>query len=144
MPQPKDDPIPQVARATLELFGTQLREVRFPDLDHGVLTGAADELQEAQLEVECIETALEQARAVVRDKAAQLSALADRGLSYARVFAAGNVQLSAKVGEIERMGRTHALGAAEAPKKRGRPRKGAQETGLFNEEADVREEEAAE
>src|SRR5689334_16622738 len=133
MIQPKADPIPQLARATLELYSTLLREVRFPDLDHELLEGAAEELRDAQQEVECIETALEQARAVVRDKSAQLSAQADRGLSYARIFAAGNAQLSAKIGEIERLGRTHLQGATDPAKKRGRPRKSVQETGLFAE-----------
>lgn len=132
----KTDPIPQLARVTIELYSTLLREVRFPDLDHELLEGAAEEVRDAQQEVECIETALEQARAVVREKTAQLNAQADRGLAYARIFAAGNADLSARVGEIERLGRTHAS-VAEAPKKRGRPRKGQQESGLFGDEVEA-------
>lgn len=135
MPQPKDDPIPQLVRATLELYASLLREVRFPDLDHELLEGGAEELRDAQLEVECIESALERARAVVREKAAQLSAQAERGLSYARVFSAGNAQLSARVGEIDRMVRNQASSAAEPSKKRGRPKRGTQEVGLFGDEA---------
>jgi len=135
MSQPKDDQIPQLARATLELYNSLLREVRFPDLDREVLEGAAEELRDAQQEVECIESALEQARSVLREKTAQLNAQADRGLSYARIFASGNPQLSARVGEIERMGRTQAQVSSDGAKKRGRPRKTGQETGLFGDEA---------
>jgi hypothetical protein len=148
MLQPKADPIPQLARATLELYSTSLREVRFPDLDHELLEAAAEELRDAQQEVECIESALEQARGVVREKIAQLNAQADRGLSYARIFAAGNAQLSSRIGEIERLGRTQAQGSpAEGNKKRGRPRKAGQEAGLFGDEAEstaAAQEEAAE
>lgn len=151
MIQPKTDPIPQLALVTIELYGTMLRDVRFPDLDRELLEGAAEEVRDAQQEVECIATALEQARAVLREKTAQLSAQADRGLAYARIFAAGNAELSARVAEIERLGRVQVPASGEAPKKRGRPRKGTQESGLFGDESESepgvqesREQEAAE
>jgi hypothetical protein len=143
MAQLKDDPIPQLARATLDLYGGALREVRFPDLDREVLEASAEELRDAQLEVECIESALEQARCVLREKAELLLAQAERGLSYARIFASGNCELSALVGEIERLARSAPSATAEAPKKRGRPRKTPQEAGLFAEVSQAEGEEVA-
>ena len=69
MPDPKDDPIAPLPRATLELYRDSLREVRFPDLDFDSLSHTAAELCAAQLEVECIEAALLSARDAVRERA---------------------------------------------------------------------------
>jgi hypothetical protein len=134
MPEPKDDPIAPLPRATLELYRESLREVRFPDLDFDSLSHTAAELCEAQLEVECIEAALLTARDAVRERAEQLSAQAERALSYARIFAAGNPALSQRVAAVEAM----AKGGVEAPrtpgKKRGRPRKASAGAELFDTE----------
>ena len=134
MPEPKDDPIAPLPRATLELYRESLREVRFPDLDFDSLSHAAAELCAAQLEVECIEAALLAAREAVRERAEQLTSQAERALSYARIFAAGNPALSQRVTAVEAL----AKGGVEAPrapgKKRGRPRKPSAGAELFGAE----------
>lgn len=138
MPEPKDDPIAPLPRATLELYKEALRDVRFPDLDYESLSNAAAELCAAQLEVECIEAALLTARDAVRERAELLQAQASRALSYARIYAAGNPALSQRVAEVEQL----AKGTVEAPrsagKKRARPRKTEQAAELF-ETAEARE-----
>lgn len=137
MSELKLDPIPTEARAALELFGQELREVRFPDLDGALLEACAQEVRDAQLEVECIEAALEQARAVVRERAQVLALKAQRALSYARIFAADNEELSTRIAELDGQARPAPSSSnAEPGKKRGRPRKGPTEAGLFEEPKD--------
>jgi hypothetical protein len=122
MSEPKDDPVAPFARAVLQLFREDLRKVRFPDLDGESLAAAAEELKAAQLEVECVEQALASAREVVRERERQLNAQAGRGLSYARIFASGNLSLSARIAQIDLLA-PESAGLASAPgKKRGRPR----------------------
>jgi hypothetical protein len=140
MPEPKDHPVPPFARAILELFREDMREVRFPDLDHDSLTALADELNAAQFEVECVEAALASAREVLRERAQALTAHAARGLSYARIYAAENPSLTSRIAEIEQL-TGEAKPSAAPPKKRGRPRKeDAAGTDMF---ADAQEEAAA-
>jgi len=150
MSEPKDDPVAPFSRAILELYRDELRQVRFPDLDHDSLVAAAEELNAAQLEVECIEAALASARELVRERARELSAQATRGLSYARIFAAGNSALSQRIAQIDLLAPERAAANAAAPaKKRGRPRLDARELsqegadeGLFATGGGAREEEA--
>src|SRR5690349_6261521 len=123
MSEPKDDPVAPFARAVLELFHEDLRKVRFPDLDCESLSNAAEELKAAQLEVESVEAALACAREVVRERERLLNAQATRGLSYARIFAAGNLALSARIAQIDLLLPEGPGLPASAAKKRGRPRK---------------------
>lgn len=131
MSEPKDDPVSPFARAVLELFREDLRKIRFPDLDHDLLASAAEELRAAQLEVECVESALAAARDVVRERERQLNAQAARGISYARIYAAGNLALSARITQIDLLTPESASAPAPSPKKRGRPRKDSQGAELF-------------
>ena len=136
MPESKDDPIAPFARAILELFREDLRSIRFPDLDHDSLAASAEELRAAQLEVECIEAALLSARELVREHAGLLNAQAARGLSYARVFAAGNLALSARLTQISLLAPESASTERAQAKKRGRPRRQSGGAPLFaNEDA---------
>ena len=131
MPEPKEDPIAPLPRATLELYRDALREVRFPDLDFDSLSHAADELRAAQLEVECIEAALLSAREGVRERSEQLSAQSERALSYAAIFATGKPELMQRVAEIEALGGDPVAAPKPAGKKRGRPRKESGGAQLF-------------
>lgn len=135
MSEPKDDPVSPFARAVIELFREDLRKIRFPDVDHDSLAGAAEELRAAQLEVESVESALAAAREVVRERERQLNAQAARGISYARIYAAGNLALSAHITQIDLLTPEAASAPASSPKKRGRPRKDNHGAELFaNEE----------
>jgi SpoVK/Ycf46/Vps4 family AAA+-type ATPase len=145
MSEPKDDPVAPFARAVLELFREDLRKVRFPDLDAESLASAAEELKAAQLEVECVEQALLGAREVVRERERLLNAQAARGLSYARIFASGNLQLGARIAQIDLLAPESAGTPAAASKKRGRARKESVGAELFANEdmKEGTEEEAA-
>lgn len=135
MSEPQDDPIAPFARAVLELFGGELRKIRFPDLDHESLAGAVEELKAAQLDAACAEAALTSAREAVRERERLLHAQAARGLSYARIFAGDHPALSARVAEIERLASEGAGSAAPAAgKRRGRPRKQHANAELFEAE----------
>jgi hypothetical protein len=134
MSEPTDDPVSPFARAVLELFREDLRKIRFPDLDHDSLASAAEELRAAQLEVECVESALAAARDVVRERERQLNAQAARGISYARIYAAGNLALGARITQIDLLTPESASAPAPSPRKRGRPRKDSQGTELFASE----------
>jgi hypothetical protein len=145
MTEPKDDPTAPFTRAILELFREDLRAIRFPDLDHDSLMVAAEELSAAQLEVECIEAALQGARELVRERARLLSEQATRALSYARIYAAGNPALSARIKQLDLLA-PDAANAAQAPvKKRRRSRKESTGAQLFASEGaqGSKEEEAA-
>jgi hypothetical protein len=131
MPDPKDDPIAPLPRATLELYRDTLREVRFPDLDFESLSHAAAELCAAQLEVECIEAALLTARDAVRERAERLNALSERALSYAAIFATGNPALMQRVAEVEALSHDPVEAPRSPVKKRGRPRKASSGAELF-------------
>jgi hypothetical protein len=124
MPAPKDATLPPFARAILELFQTDMRAVRFPDLSHDSLTAMSDEVNAAQFEVECVEAALASARGVLQERAQALVAHAARGLSYARIYAADHPALSERIAEIEQLTREQKTSADVPGKKRGRPRKG--------------------
>jgi len=131
MSDPKDDPISPFACAVLDLFQEDLREIRFPDLDFDSLSGAAEELKAAQLEVECVEAALAAAREVVRERARLLHTQAARGVSYARIYAAGNLPLSARIAQIDLLAPETASTPAVAGKKRGRARRESSGAELF-------------
>lgn len=130
--EPQRDPVPPLAREVIALFSEALPSVRFPDLDVALLEGMTEELLSAQVEAERLEAELETARNRVQMQVDLLSSRAQRALSYARVFAEGNAELSARVAEV----REHEPSARREPaptKKRGRQRKNEAGQDLFDE-----------
>ncbi|AKF09471.1 hypothetical protein [Sandaracinus amylolyticus] len=131
------DPVPALAREILDLYRGPLTDVRFPDLDRAILETAEAELIEAQRTLEAAERALEAARAVVAERTATLTAKAQRGLSYAKVFTEDQPELRERVTAIAALASVvrraeparDEAAAANAPKKRGRPRKIREEDG---------------
>lgn len=124
-----DTSLPAFARDVLSLFREQLAEVQFGDLDLALLDAHASALYAAQREVERIEAELAAARDCAAQRSQALMAVAQRALSYARIYAESTPELLPRVAEIaERRGGV--ASDANAPKKRGRPRKG-DEAGLF-------------
>ena len=132
MTQPDHDPISDVDHQILALFREQLAELRFPDLDTAQLESAADLVYAAQVEVEALEHALNEARMRVLASVQSLRVLAERGLAYASVYAMGKPEMEAHVQAI-RQASNHAPSAphrepraeAEVPRRRGRARKDA-------------------
>lgn len=119
----KHDPTPVFARQVIGLYRDEaLAEARFPDLDLEILHVAEQALLAAQLEVERCEAQLESAR-TARDRVLeQLEVKVERALAYARVFATGNPELTARLADL---GRKKATPTSERapPAKRGRPKK---------------------
>lgn len=110
------------SRDVLELYASELSEVRFPDLDLAALQALAGEVHDAQEEADRLESELRDARERVAERSAAMHARAERALSYARIYAEGNAALGDRLAAIRAPGRSE---ASLAPKKRGRPRKDA-------------------
>ncbi|MET0386002.1 MAG: hypothetical protein ABW321_08595 [Polyangiales bacterium] len=139
--RPLLDPTPVLARQVIDLYTSDLADVRFPDLDLSLLLDAQAELHTAQLEVERIEALLAVARQAVEMRSHALLTKAERALSYARVFAQGDAELAPRVADIGRkklasstseLGLGHGHGD-DAPKKRGRKPKAEAPSELFTE-----------
>ncbi len=111
------DALTPFSREVLELYASDLKDVRFPDLDLASLHALAAEVGDAQHEVDDLESQLLDAKQRVAERNATLLARAERALSYARIYAEDNDALSQRIERIRRPT------ASEAPKKRGRPAK---------------------
>jgi ATP-dependent Clp protease ATP-binding subunit ClpA len=133
-------------RALMELFATELAEVRFPDVDVKVLGEAAARVRERAEAVSRAAAALEAARQALHESQEALLHKGQRALAYARVYAEEDGALSAKLEAIalprpaRKPGRPEGaevlatVAEAAPPKRRGRPPKArASEAPLFNE-----------
>jgi hypothetical protein len=132
--------IPPAVRSVLDLFTTDLSEVRFPDVDAKVLAGLEADVHAAAEAVASAQVALDHARGALQQRKDLLLQHAQRALAYARVFAETNDGLSARLDAITltrppRRGRGEAAeGPAAAadpsapPRRRGRPPKARSET----------------
>jgi hypothetical protein len=131
--EPLRDPLPVFVREVIALYADAFAEVRFPDLDRGTLSNAADVLRESQVAVEALEAELEATREALRAQTQQLQAQAERALAYARVFADGDAELSTRITRIAAIvpSAVSVRGESTQTRKRGRPRKAEGETGLF-------------
>lgn len=148
----ENDPISPALRALLELFTTELAEVRFPDMSGQVLEDAAAQVKASAEAVARAQAALEVARQGLQESQDAMLQKGQRALAYARVFAEENPELNAKLDAIHlpraaRKGvRVESLVSAEpvsaangneenAPRRRGRPPKvrPAPEASLFTE-----------
>jgi len=129
-------------RAVLELFGSELADVRFGDVDAQTLSRVAADVESAAEVVTAAQAALEGARATLNDRQETLLLQTQRALAYARVYAEADEALSSRLEAITlpraarraRTGETNANGNAmdalvlsadpqPAPRPRGRPRK---------------------
>ncbi|HEX8823134.1 MAG TPA: hypothetical protein VF794_24610 [Archangium sp.] len=140
----ENDPISPAMRALLEVFSTELSEVKFPDVDVEVLDEAAARVKAQAEAVAQAQAALEAARQALGESQEALLQKGQRALAYARVFAEEDASLSMKLEAISlpRAARKVARpegGAPEvaaqndetAPKRRGRPPKSRPSAPLF-------------
>jgi len=123
-------PTQTLAQGLLELFGAELRDVTFPGADGPSLQAAAQSLADAEAAVAHAQAALDAARASREGADRALGALAQRALSYARVYAEDAPSLAAKLDALApprttRKPRGDALPEGTAPRRRGRPPKSA-------------------
>ena len=143
----ENDPISPPMRALLEVFSTELSEVKFPDVDSEVLEEAASRVRAQADAVAKAQAALEAARQTLAEGQEALQQKGQRALAYARVFAEEDFDLSMKLEAISlpkgaRKGaRVEGAVAAEAPaqgddaapRRRGRPPKSRPSAPLFTE-----------
>src|SRR5262245_53694270 len=97
-----DDSTPPFTKTVLDLFASDLAEVRFPDVDRNSLTQAALDVQTQAAAAASAEEALRSALAALAAKQEALEQKAQRALSYAAVYAQGNPELTAKVDAARR------------------------------------------
>lgn len=123
------DPLPAVAdavpadlRAILDLFTSELREIAFPGVDAAVLRQHADDVRARARDVERARQALDAARAELDDRTRALAGLAGRALAYARIYAADQPALAARLASLDSAPAAAAPPAPDRPR-RGRPRK---------------------
>ncbi|MCP4503338.1 MAG: hypothetical protein GY822_25665 [Deltaproteobacteria bacterium] len=111
------NPIPQPICALIELFSSTLRDVKFPGVDEKVLSALSDEVHHASADLEKAQAAVEAARLALDEKQKDLRKKAQHGLSYARVFADGDLELQKELAEIS------LVSSPKAPRKTTRKRK---------------------
>jgi hypothetical protein len=109
-----DEPIGAPLRDVLDLFASQLADVRFPDVDATTLRGAADVVEAAHADVRGLEAALDEARRRLEETQDALLHKAQRAVAYARVFADGDGALTARLDAVA-LPRARATRGATAP-----------------------------
>lgn len=145
-----NDPISPALQDLLTLFGQELATVKFPDMDRGVLEEAAAGVKEKAEAVARAQAVLDAARQSLHESQEALLQKGQRALSYARIFAEEDAELSEKLDAISlprpvrRAPRTEGAAALEAPaslveesapRRRGRPPKARTSAPLFSEGA---------
>lgn len=98
-----DDPISGPVRDVVAIFDAAADQLRFPDMDAGVLRAAVEAVEAAQDEVRRLEAALLDARRRLEDTQDGLLHKAQRALAYARIFAESDPALLARLERIERI-----------------------------------------
>ncbi|HEY0194583.1 MAG TPA: hypothetical protein VGC42_25900 [Kofleriaceae bacterium] len=81
-----EDPVPPSVRAVLDLYGSQLAKVAFPEIDAASLRRQADELRG---EAKAVAKAREQLDTALAGFAARMAVLSDtaaRAVAYARIY----------------------------------------------------------
>lgn len=93
-------PISPPIQAVLDLFDGPLGQVRFADIDSATLRRLAGEVEAAAAELEAQQAALDALRKATLEKQEHLLLQAQRALAYARVYAEGDEELSARLAQI--------------------------------------------
>jgi hypothetical protein len=94
------EPIAAPIQTVLDLFATDLADVRFADVDAKTLERVASEVKSAAEVVASAEVALDVARAALQEKQDVLLQHSQRALAYARVYAESDEAISARLETI--------------------------------------------
>lgn len=92
--------ITNAVRPLLEIFATDLRDVRFGELDATTLATVAAQVDAAADAVASAQLAVEGARARLQEREETLLQQAQRALAYARVYADANPELGPRLDAI--------------------------------------------
>jgi hypothetical protein len=98
--------LPPALRELLGIFAQELAAVSFPNVDHKVLVELAEQVEVEAQRVEELRAQLDTAHAGLIDVKARLQRAAEQGLAYARVYAAGDADLAARLAEVNLGGET--------------------------------------
>lgn len=139
------DLLPPELQRLLQLFSS-LPDVRFPDMDAASLQDDVARVKERHLELMHIEAQLQAVRSALDDEHETLLKKGHRLLAYLKVFAEADEVLGGKVAgislpKIRRVVTASVVNpnepavvlSADAPKKRGRPRKVPSTDALFSD-----------
>jgi hypothetical protein len=121
-----DDAIPPAMGTLLDLFATELKELRFGEIDRPALEKAAAAVRAAAQELAEVEALAETARASLEAAREALLQKGQRALAYARIYAEGSPALDERLQAINLgrgLRRPEAIVAETAPRPRGRPPK---------------------
>ena len=140
---PDHDLLPAELQRLLQLFSS-LPDVRFPEMDAASLQDDVARVKDRFIEAQYIEAQLMAARVALEDEGEALLKKGHRLLGYLRIYAEADEVLREKVSAImlpklrkpAPMPTSSEHGVvlnAEAPKKRGRPRKVPTSDALFSE-----------
>ena len=91
---------PEAVQAVLELFKGPLADVRFADVDAQGLESVAADVERAAVAVQEQEARLAALRLALVERQDALLSLAQRALSYARVYAEGDEALTTRLNAI--------------------------------------------
>ena len=94
-------PIPAGVRQLLAVYRDALDGVEFPDVSCDVLARGTTDLIEKEQALEAARAALADADQAVQQSRAELLRLSERGLAYARIYAAEDPALTARLGDIK-------------------------------------------
>src|SRR5690348_3551841 len=103
--------IPTPVRTVVDLFATELADVRFGDVDAKMLASLAADVDAAAEAVASAQALLDEARSKLQEKHDALLQQAQRAIAYARVYAEPDAELSARIESI----------ALPRPARRARP-----------------------
>lgn len=138
-----DDPLIPVLREVLSLFADVLPALKFPDVDGAALAAQARGVEALFRVVQEQEQSLRDARKDLADAQEALLQRAWRAVAYARVYADGDPELSARLDTITFPPRSRTLRAsgtpatADPPRKRPRKSAGGADHSLFTGSSDT-------
>jgi hypothetical protein len=92
--------IPGPIQSLLDLFSSDLNDVRFGDVDATTLAGIAADVETAAGAVASAQAVVDEARAKLQERQDLLMQQAQRALAYARVYAEANAELTARLDAI--------------------------------------------
>jgi len=114
--------IPSPIQSLLDLFASDLADVRFGDVDATTLSGAAAEVETAAEALSAAQAVLDEARAKLQERQDVLMQHAQRALAYARVYAEARSSSSLPTIRSRRDARADVRASTRCPRPRRRPR----------------------